>query len=130
MINRTYFEKEFGINYLRIEVSLKELNSISNLSKQISIFLDENDHIDSNYYIDVFSPGTDTSFDPKESRKFIGKNVKVKLLKSINGIAEFIGELLSCENNEIIVRWNAKGQFRKQNISIDDIEKINIYAKL
>lgn len=129
-VNKAYFEKEAGINYLRIEVNVRSLDKIAIISKSISDFLDVNDPSDANYYLDIFSPGTDEYFDAKDALNHIGENVQVTLKKNIKDKNEFIGEVLSADDNEVVVRWNAKGQFRKQPISIDNIEKIKKYIKI
>ena len=130
LVNKAYFEKESGVNFLRIEVNLRNLEEIAKLSSKISEFLDENDPSEEVYYLDIFSPGTDEEFDPKEANLYIGKNILVNLKNSIKGMNEFIGEILSFENNEITIRWNAKGQFRKQIIAIDNIETIKTFTKV
>lgn len=129
-VNKAYFEKEAGINYLRVEVNIRSLEEIAKASKAISAFLDANDPIDANYYLDIFSPGTDESFNAEDSSDHIGENVLITLKKNIKDKKEFIGELLSANEEEIVVRWNAKGQFRKQPIAIDNIESIKKYTKI
>lgn len=128
-VNKAYFEKEAGIKYLRVEVKFRKINEIAELSREINTFLDNNDPTQENYYLDIFSPGTDQTFDPKDSNDYIGENILVSLKKHVKDKNEFIGELLSFDGTEIIVRWNAKGQFRKQAIAIDNIELIKKYIK-
>lgn len=129
-INKAYFEREFGVDFLRVEVTHRKIEDVTLITEKISNYLDEIDKSDQKYYLDVFSPGTDEVIDIKELSNFINDNVYVSLKKSINGMNEFIGQLLSNENEIIIVRWNAKGQFRKQEIAIDNIEIIKKYAKV
>ena len=42
----------------------------------------------------------------------------------------FVGELIESNKEDIIIKWNAKGQFRKQEISISDIDEIKKYTKI
>lgn len=128
-VNKAFFEKEAGIRYLRVEVKHTKMSEIAELSKEINTFLDNNDPSDENYYLDIFSPGTDQTFDPKNSDEYIGENVLISLKKHVKEKNEYIGELLSFDGSEIIVKWNAKGQFRKQAIAIDNIELIKKYIK-
>lgn len=128
-VNKAFFEKEAGIRYLRVEVKHTKMSEIAELSKEINTFLDNNDPSDENYYLDIFSPGTDQTFDPKNSNEYIGENVLISLKKHVKEKNEYIGELLSFDGSEIVVRWNAKGQFRKQEIAIDNIELIKKYIK-
>lgn len=130
LVNKAYFETESGTNFLRIEVNLREINKIAKLSSKISLFLDHNNPSKEIYYLDIFSPGTDIEFESIKSENYIGRNVLVKLKNNIKNITEFKGELLSFEKNKIIIKWNAKGQFRKQVIAIDNIELIKTFTSV
>lgn len=129
-VNKSFFEKDMGMNFLRVEVSTRNLQELTNISKKISEFLDINDPSDGDYYLDVFSPGTDETINIKDLSNFIECNVLVNLKKHIKEKNEFIGTILSVDEKELIIKWNAKGQFRKQIIAIENIEQINKYTKL
>ena len=129
-INKSFFQTENGIEFLKIEVNLIDLNKITSLSKEISLFIDKNLSLDKNYYLDIYSPGSDKEFHVKDSKEYIGENIRIILNKHIKNKEEFIGELLSFENNEIIIKWNNKGQFRKQTIDIEQIQLITKYIKI
>ena len=129
-IQKVSFKKEINDYFLKIQVSFESLDKITNASKEISIFLDKNNFTNKNYFLDVFSPGTDKEFEPKDSKKFIGHNIYVELHKQLKNKTKFIGELVSFENNEIKIKWNLKGQIKKQKINIDNIKVIKNYVKL
>ena len=129
-INKAYFETEMGMKFLKVEVNIRDLDSITEISREISNYLDEIDKTDDVYYLDVFSPGTDENFEPNESNKHIGEDVQIELTRHVKDMNEFIGELLEADDERIIIRWNAKGQFRKQEIAIDNIKSIKKYIKV
>lgn len=129
-VNKAYFEKEANFEFLRVEVKLRDLNEVVEISKKISQFLDDKDVISKEYYLDVFSAGTDENIQIENMKDYIGENVKVVLNKNIKEFSEFIGELIEVNTDEILIKWNAKGQFRKQQISIDNIKNINKYVKV
>ena len=129
-INKAYFEKESGIMYLRIEVNLRNLNAVSDISKKINEYLEANLSFSEKYYLDIFSPGTDEIIELSSIDEFIGENVKVKLFKVIKGMKEFEGEIIETKDKNIVIKWNAKGQFRKQEISISNIDEIKKYIKI
>ncbi|NQZ66001.1 MAG: hypothetical protein HRT99_02140 [Mycoplasmatales bacterium] len=129
-VNKAFFEKESGINFIRVEVSLRDLKDLTAISSKISKFLDEIDPLEEEYYLDVYSPGTDEEIKITDLSNFIGEHVKVELKKSVKDKKIFIGNIVSFNEVNLIVRWNAKGQFRNQSIDIDNIEKVRKYAKI
>lgn len=130
LVNRAFFEKEGNLNFLRIEVNLKDLDEITNYSRKINEYLDENDKSQDQYYLDIYSSGTEIEVDKKDLDKYIGSNIFVKLKENIKDKNSFEGELIEDSKEEILVRWNAKGQFRKQIINKENIERVNLSAKV
>lgn len=129
-ITKAYFDKEAGAKFLRIEVIHRDIDKITDLSRRLNTFIDENDKSDTQFYLDVFSPGTDQEFDVAQAQENVGKNIYVEVNKQINSIGYFIGELVEANDEEIIVKWNNKGQFRKQQIEKSNIKMIKHYAKI
>lgn len=129
-VNDAFFEKEANMNFLRVEVKFKDLNEVVNISKEISDYLDQIDKSDNEYYLDVYSSGTDQEIKVEDLKNNISESVQVELNKAIKTHMEFIGELLEANDEEIIVKWNAKGQFRKQVIAIDNIKVIRKYSQI
>ena len=129
-VRNAFLDKEFNMNFLRVEVSTNDLKTIEEISKRISTLLDEKDPIEGEYFLDVFSPGTDQEFNPKDSKNYINEHIKIELFKNINDKKEFIGDLVDANDEIITIKWNAKGQFRKTKISIDNIKIIKKYSKI
>ena len=129
-IENVFFEKKNNDYFLKIQVLFRSLDKISNASKEISVFLDKINFTNKNYFLDVFSPGAEKEIDLRNLKKFIGKNIYVELHKKIKDKIKFIGELFSLENNKIIIKWNLKGQIKKEKINIDNIKKIKNYIKI
>lgn len=129
-VTKAYFEKEANANFLRVEVIHRDMDKITELSRKINEFVDENDKSDAQYFLDIFSPGTDEEFDVASASEHVGKNIYVSLNKNISSNEFFIGELIEVKENEITVKWNAKGQFRKQPIDKENIKMIKHYAKI
>ena len=79
-----YIDKEGGIG----------IDECEKFSKAIETVLDEMDFIETNYTLEVSSPGADRQL--KKEREFlyyIGREVDVKLYKAKNGVKEFSGTL-------------------------------------
>ena len=54
-VNKVFFEKESGANFLRVEINSKDLEEITNISKEISLYLDTLDVQEKEYFLDVYS---------------------------------------------------------------------------
>lgn len=129
LVIEAHFEEEFGNQFLRVCVNETDLTKLAKISAEINKYVDEVDKDDNAYFLDIFSPGTDQSFDPVKSSEYIGQNVKTILKKQIKTMLTFEGELISVEEKSLVIKWNSKGQFRKQEIEFDNIEKIETYVK-
>ena len=130
LVNKVFFENEKNETFLRIEVKLHDLNELIEYSKKINKFIDQNDKHYQNYYLDIYSSGTEIKIDKNNLEKYIDKNVFVKLKNPIKQMKYFEGIIIENSEEFIIVKWNAKGQFRKQIIEKDNIEDINLSAKI
>ena len=128
-INKAFLEEESGNDFLRIEVNLKSLDEITLLSREISSYLDEIDQELGEYFLDVYSSGTDTSIEIKDLEKHLEANVLVTLNELIKEYDSFEGTLIEVKDETITIKWNAKGQFRKQEINKNNIKNIKLYAK-
>lgn len=82
---RVYIDKEDGIN----------IDDCTAVSHAIDPVIDEADPIDKSYYLEVCSPGLEREITrPEHFEWAVGREIKVKLYKAINGTKEIIGTLL------------------------------------
>ena len=129
-INKIYFETENSHNFLRIELNLNEMDAVISISREISTFTDTLDIDENDFILDIFSAGAEVNIETNELDSYIGENIKVNITKELKGKESFEGELLSHENESLNIKWNAKGQFRKQNINFSEIESMNLSLKV
>ena len=95
---RVYIDNEGGV----------VMDDCTKVSHQLSAMLDVEDPIQSNYQLEVSSPGADRLlFKIAHFERFIGTKVKVSLFKSVNGqrkitaiIQGVEGELVLLQNDE------------------------------
>jgi len=120
-VEKAYFIKEDGINFLRVETSLHKMEDIENISKNINTYIDSNYESEDQYFLDVLSKGTETSIEWNDLNKEIEKNIKVFISNTDEAFEGVLKEVLS---DSIIIKYNAKGQFRNKNIAKINIEKI------
>ncbi len=119
------FLKEGASHYLRIFIDKADgvsINDCTDVSHAVDPLLDEADPIDKSYYLEVCSPGIERELTRDEHfAKSIGKNVAIKLFKSVDGIKEFTGVLKSFDGSITLetkseIKTFEKGSFSKVHI--------------
>ncbi len=102
------FEKEGAMWYLRIFIDKEngvDINDCENVSRALDKILDEVDPIDQSYTLEVSSPGVERDLVREEHFKaFIGQDITVRLIRAVEGIRDFVGELVSYENGDITIK--------------------------
>lgn len=119
------FVKEGASHYLRVFIDKEEginIDDCTNVSHAIDPIIDEADPIDVSYYLEVSSPGLDRELSREEHFGYaLGKDVKIRLFKALEGKKEFTGRLLSFDGN---VEIEADGNVYK--FSRKEIAKANL----
>ena len=108
---RVYIDKEDGVSLNECELVTRALNPI----------LDEKDPIKDNYYLEVSSPGLDRPLKKdKDFVKYQGRDVEIKLYKSIDGSKLHEGELvgLTEEKNIKVIIDNNEVEFNKKDVAL------------
>ena len=105
------FEKEGSMWILRIIIDKKPdgvaIEDCEKLSRPFDKILDEKDPIDQSYCLEVASAGIERELSVDwHFQESIGKKIKIKLIRSLNGEREFIGKLLSYDGNSIGMKIN------------------------
>lgn len=102
------FVKESGNKILRLYIDKDEGVSLSDcekVSRDISDMLDIEDPISESYYLEVSSPGIDRIlYEEKHFKKYIGKNVLIKLSTLLNGKKKIDGQLISFNDETINIK--------------------------
>ncbi|UUD36718.1 Uncharacterised BCR, YhbC family COG0779 [Mycoplasmopsis californica] len=113
---------------VEIESIFDNLDDVSALSKKITDYIATIDETFlQKYNIEVFSKGTEIDINQHNLQNFVENKLKVVCNKTVNKHNEYIGQIIEHNNEFIVIKWNAKGQFRKQQITWDDIDKIELY---
>lgn len=102
------YVKESGDNFLRIYIDKEEghisLTDCETVSRSVSTMLDEEDPIPDSYYLEVSSPGLNRGlYNDKHYKKFIGREVAVKLTGAVNGSKSYNGILKSVDDESIVI---------------------------
>ncbi len=92
---RVYIESEQGIS----------VENCAQVSRQVSALMDVEDPIESEYTLEVSSPGMDRPlFKLDHYQRFAGYQVQLKLRLAYEGQRKFIGLLKGVEDDEIILQ--------------------------
>jgi ribosome maturation factor RimP len=96
---RIYIDKPNGITIDDCQV----------VSEYLSDELDRVDPIEHSYILEVSSPGVDRPLKAeRDFKKFVGRDIDVKLYAPIEGNKEFTGKLLGLEDGSVFIEVNGE----------------------
>lgn len=79
------------------------IEACERVSRQISSVLDAETLIRSAYILEVSSPGIDRLlFEPQQYKKYVGKEIKVKLFEALEGQRTFVGNIVDVTPDKVI----------------------------
>ena len=120
------YVKENGELYLRIYIEKDggiTLSDCEALSRRVSDLMDEKDPIPEAYFLEVSSPGLNrTLFTEAHYKRFVGREVMVKLTKAIEGKKSIKGILKEVNEENIIVEADTLISIPKDKIKSANIE--------
>ncbi len=115
------FQKEGTEHYLRITIDNADgiqIEDCETVSRAIDPILDEADPIDCGYYLEVSSPGLGRVLTrPEHFEAMLGEEVRVHLIRAVNDIRDYVGELTAYDGNVTIKLESGDITFDKGNIS-------------
>jgi ribosome maturation factor RimP len=101
MLLRVDIDKEGGVT----------LDDCQLVSQQISTYLDVEDPIQSEYELQVSSPGLDRKFySDSDYQKFLGRLVRVRTKQMVRGLYVIVGHLKGFEGSTIVVNDPQSGK--------------------
>ena len=120
------YVKENGEYYLRIYIEKEggiTLSDCEALSRRVSDLMDEKDPIPEAYFLEVSSPGLNrTLFTEAHYKRFVGREVMVKLAKAIDGKKSVKGILKEVNEENIIIEADTLISIPKEKIRSANIE--------
>ena len=120
------YVKENGEYYLRIYIEKEggiTLSDCEALSRRVSDLMDEKDPIPEAYFLEVSSPGLNrTLFTEAHYKRFVGREVMVKLTKAIEGKKSIKGILKEVNEENIIVEADTLISIPKEKVKSANIE--------
>lgn len=129
------YEKEDNEMYLRIflekEHDVMDLDTCVEASEKISVLLDKEDPIPSEYYLEVASSGRERVF--KEKQDYLDnldKYILVDTSELVSGYDELVGYLKGVTDEGIKLEINLKGRIKVVDIPFKIIEKAHLTYKI
>ncbi|QIW61894.1 ribosome assembly cofactor RimP [Mycoplasmopsis gallinacea] len=114
---------------LEITINTDSLDVVTEQSRKIVDFLESQTWFKDSWNVIVLSKGTDLNVNLDNVTNYIGQMVTFNLHKSFEGQNVFNVEILEDLGDEILVRWNNKGNFRKIKLNKSNITKAEKYIK-
>lgn len=123
------FLKEGAEYYLRIFIDKDggvSIDDCTRVSHKIDPIIDEADPIDKSYYLEVCSAGLSRELTRDgHFTHYIGKTVKIKLYKAVDGIKQFEGILKDFDGENLTLAVSGKDlKFSRSDISKAVYEEI------
>ena len=106
-----------------------DMNAISELSQEISSYMDEIDKSDERYFLDISSLGAEKPLKVNELDKYVGRYVNVHVTNAVEGENIFEGTLEEVNNDSIILSYRIKTRVKKVVILQSNIYKIRLAIK-
>lgn len=123
--------KENGNLVLRVFIDKEDGVSMDDCAKVSHIFgdaLDGCDALKDSYVLEISSPGIDRPLKKqKDFKKYIGEKVRIQTFEPVNKQKNFLGELLSSNDEKIKINDVTNGEVE---ISFSDIKKANLEADI
>ena len=115
------FLKEGASWYLRVFIDKPEgisIDDCTNVSHAIDPIIDDADPIDVSYYLEVCSAGIERELTRQSHfEASVGKTVKIKLYKALDGVKEFTGVLKAAADTVTIETESGEYKFELKDIS-------------
>lgn len=123
------FVKEGASWYLRVFIDKEEgvdINDCTDVSRLIDPIIDEADPINVSYYLEVCSPGLERELtEGWHYEKYMGTDVKVKLIRPRDGKREFSGKLKAYNGDVTVECDGADIVFAKQELVFVKLDDAN-----
>lgn len=132
VLERLSYSRKNKENYLEIEVEREDLspitlNEIEELSKELSLKLDEIDLIQEEYMLDVSTSGAEKQIkDFQKFPKLIGRKIEVRLKNPYKGENILKGIITKADDKTITLTYRIKSRAYEVTLDLNNIAKANL----
>jgi len=122
------YVKENNIYYLKVYLDTDKgitIDECSEVSRELSKLLDDEEFIENSYFLEVSSPGIDRPFKSVEDYgKNINEIIEINLYAKKHNQKKFIGKLINIAKDSITIEIDDKDK-SKYIFNFDEISKAN-----
>jgi ribosome maturation factor RimP len=126
------FEKEGGDWYLRYLIDRPEgvtIGDLESVNKAIDKILDREDPIAQHYVLEVSSPGAERQFTRDwHYEENIGCLVRVRLIRPVEGIREFVGELSGHDGQNVTILLGDEDEATEMTFAKKEAAFVKLYV--
>lgn len=127
------FKKEGRDYFLRLFVEKNngriDLDLIVKISEQLSVILDNDDFITTNYVLDVSSVGAERPIPLQDLSSYVGRYVHLHLSHPFLGMNDIEGEIESVDEETLILQYRDKARVKKANLLLSTIDRARLAIK-
>ena len=123
---------EKGDVFLSIVVDRVEpidMNTIVKISGELSSYLDEIDHSEDKYFLDVSSLGAEKPLKIESLSQYEGRFIHVHVNNAIDGLNIFEGDLVKVNGDSLTLSYRIKTRVKTVDILFNNIYKIRLAIK-
>lgn len=116
------YVKEGKDFFLRIFIDREEgidLEDCEKVNNAITDVLDKENYIKDSYFLEVSSPGIERILRKNwQLERYQGQKIEIRLFKPINGKKIYQGDLISFDDNTIVIEIENRIEIPRKNISL------------
>ena len=106
-----------------------DMEAITKLSQELSLFFDEIDPFDRAYTLDISSLGAEKPLKVEDLSKYLNSYVNVHLINPIDGENIYEGDLVDVKEEKITLSYHIKTRVKTVDITKSNISKIRLAIK-
>ena len=106
-----------------------DMEAITKLSQELSLFFDEIDPFDRAYTLDISSLGAEKPLKVEDLSKYLNSYVNVHLINPIDGENIYEGDLVDVKEEIITLSYRIKTRVKTVDITKSNISKIRLAIK-
>ena len=106
-----------------------DMEAITKLSQELSLFFDEIDPFDRAYTLDISSLGAEKPLKVEDLSKYLNSYVNVHLINPIDGENIYEGDLVDVKEEKITLSYRIKTRVKTVDITKSNISKIRLAIK-
>ena len=128
-IKRAIEKGDVVISIVVDRVNPIDMETIVNLSNELSSYIDTIDDSNEKYFLDISSLGAEKPLKIESLKDYVGRYVNVHLTNPIDGENIYEGDLLEANEDSLTLSYRVKTRVKTVSILLSNIYKIRLAIK-